>query len=264
MQKKLNEPSVVITPKDIKNLLIRLELAIPGITRNVIHGRWHQSEIVEIVDNIYYDLKLGVIEAWAQSLFPDKFDGMILAEAGRFDWTNFKVSKANEAVDDIFVTDEIDEIIIAQAKKRFMATAFTALHNGMLAFWTVHNSVTDLLQFGRGRYSTETDVLKWFRNLNDESVKAYGAFIDMSYGSCSGSESVRFVPLDADDPSEEGLVFLGWVFSRSDAEPNMQWSAFGHQFGAIPDFEDATFTESQVEYSTFEKSVGHKWSVTTL
>ena len=264
MQKKLNEPSVVITPKDIKNLLIRLELAIPGITRNVIHGRWHQSEIVEIVDNIYYDLKLGVIEAWAQSLFPDKFDGMILAEAGRFDWTNFKVSKANEAVDDIFVTDEIDEIIIAQAKKRFMATAFTALHNGMLAFWTVHNSVTDLLQFGRGRYSTETDVLKWFRNLNDESVKAYGAFIDMSYGSCSGSESVRFVPLDAADPSEEGLVFLGWVFNRSEAEPKMEWGMFGHRFGAIPEFENAKFSESELTYSTFEKSVGHKWSETAV
>ena len=54
MQKQLNEPSVVITPKDIKNLLIRLELAIPGITRNVIHGRWHQSDIVDIVDGIYY------------------------------------------------------------------------------------------------------------------------------------------------------------------------------------------------------------------
>ena len=264
MQKQLNEPSVVITPKDIRNLLIRLELAIPGITRNVIHGRWHQSDIIDIVDGIYYDLKLAVVEAWAQTLFPDKFEGMILAETGRFDWTNFKVAKANEAVDDIFVTDDIDEVVIKQAKKRFEATAFVALSKGMPAFWTVHNSVTDLLQFGRGRYSTEADVLKWYRNLNDGSVKAYGAFVDMSGGDCGEDEPVRFVPLGAEDPSEEGLVFLGWVFNRSEAEPKMEWGMFGHRFGAIPEFENAKFSESELTYSTFEKSVGHKWSETAV
>lgn len=257
---KTQEQTAVISELDIKTLQNRLQNLIPALTRNILHARNSNDEVTEVVDSIYYDVRLAVIDAWAETIFPDKFKGMTTSEAGRFDWTSFRYFRENEAVDDIFHQDQIDRYVASRDKKRYEATAFAALHEGMPAFWAVRNPVTTLLQFRLGRYLTEADADEWFRNLNDDRIKAYGAFVDMMGGGCGKNEPVRFVPLGDKDPSEEGLVFLGWVFVRSEAKPKMEWGEFGSQYGAIFGFENATFNEHQLNQSSFEHSVKHKWS----
>ena len=257
---KTNEPVAVITQWDIQVLQLRLQNLIPALTRNVLRARNFPDDVTDVVENIYYDVRLALIDAWAEQFFPDKYEGMTASEAGRFDWTSFRLFKENGAVDDIFLLDEIDLNIASRDKKRYKATAFAALKQGMPVFWAVRNPVTTLLQFRSGRYSTEEEVKERFRSLNDDRIKTYGAFVDMSGGGCGENEPVRFVPLDAPDPSEEGLVFLGWIFTRSEVNPSMKWGMFGSQFGAIFEFENATFNEHQLNQSSFEHSVKHKWS----
>ena len=259
---KDKEPSVAVTPADIQKLLDRLERSKSAITRNVIHGRYTMDNVIDVVEGLYYDIKLAVVEAWAETIFPDRFEGMALAETGRFDWTTYEMSEAAGSVDDIFEFDEIDEQVVSRDKKRFEATAFAALKEGMPTFRAVRNPVTSVLQFRPGRYATEEETMEWFGNLNDDRVRAYGVFIDLQYKECVANAPVRFVPLGAKDSSEKGLVFLGWFFTGSDDEPDMQWIKFGTRFGAVFDFHRATFTWRQVNRSSFEKSVGHTWPET--
>lgn len=264
MQRKSKdkEPSVAVTPADIQKLLDRLERSKSAITRNVIHGRYTMDNVIDVVEGLYYDIKLAVVEAWAETIFPDRFEGMALAEAGRFDWTTCEVSKAYDGLADIFEYDDLDRIAVSRDKKRVEETAAAALKEGMPTFRAVRNPVTSVIQFRPGRYATEEETMEWYGRLNDDRIRAYGVFIDLQYKSCVANAPVRFVPLGATDPSEKGLVFLGWLFTRSDEEPDMQWIKFGTRFGAICGFERIDFTRSQVNRSSFEKSVGHKWPET--
>lgn len=259
---KVRESGVVITEADVKALQTRLESLIPAIRRNLIHADEFRDELDEIVNNIYYDIRFAVIDAWAESYFPWICRGMTTAEAGRFDWTSFKLFQKGDADDGILKLDKFDRKVASMKRKSLDGVDDVYLSAGAPVFRAVRNIVTNLLQFASGRYSTEEETVRWIEDHNYKGVRSYGAFVDMSGGCCGADEPVRFIPLDAEDPSAEGMVFLGWVFARSKDVPEMSWGSFGAQFDAICQFEKAVFTKRQVKASSFECSVGHDWPET--
>lgn len=256
------DSAAVITEADIKVLQKRLENMVPALTRIVLHSRNNPDEVCDVVDRIYYDILHGVVNAWAQRYFPHTFEGMTTGEAGRYDWPSFQLFRKSDNVNDILRMDTFDQKIVSLHRKSLDINDCVNLSVGVPVFRAVRNTVTNLLQFAPGRYSTEEETVRWIEDHNYKGVRSYGAFVDMSGGCCGADEPVRFVPPGSKDPSAESLVFLGWFFNRSEDEPEMTWGAFGTQFEAIPEFEKATFAKSQVRASSFERSVGHAWPET--
>lgn len=261
---KVREPVAVITEADVKALQKRLESLIPAIRRNLIHADEFRDELDEIVNNLYYDIRFAVIDAWAEQYFPWICRGMTTAEAGRFDWTSFRLFQKDEAGEGILKLDKFDRKVAAMQRKSLDGVESVYLSAGAPVFRPVRNIVTNLLQFAPGRYSTEEEAVRWIDGLDIKGVRSYGAFVDMTGGRCEEDEPVRFVPPGSKDPSGEGTVFLGWFFTRSKDEPEMTWGTFGTQFEAIPEFGKATFAKSQVRASSFERSVGHAWPEAAL
>ena len=262
-QNKTDARSAVITTEDINVLNDRLMGLEAALKRNVLHARHYGDGMEDVVDNILYDVRYAVIEAWAEKLFPGRGCGITAAEAGRFDQRSFELFEENGLIDDLFDEDEIDRVVAVQQRKHLEAGALNALNAGELVFRADRNPVTTLLQFRPGRYSTEAETLKWFRTVNDGLVAMYGVFAEMVPNACINC-SVRFVPLHKEDPSIGKCVFLGWAFFKGTEEPKeTTFLDFGNQFGAIFGFVDAKFTKDEISCSTFEHSVGRKWSTAT-
>ena len=263
MQKQSIEPSVVITPEDVDVLIQRLEALSSAITRNI--ARAIDREVFEdVVDNILFDMRYAVVEAWAEKHFPGRFSGITAAEAGKFDFKWFEFFKENELIEDVLFEDKIDRVVSARQRKSLEAKNLAELEKGEPVFWAVRNPVADMLQFRPGRYATETETKKWFRSLNKPNVRAYGVFADLVPGVIVKERCVRFVSLHEENPCTENSVFLGWGFVKGNEDPKQtSFYEFGQRFGALFGFEDATFDEVELESSTFESSIERKWSETT-
>lgn len=262
-QTQCNEPSVVITKSDVERLNKRLMGLAEALARNVLHGKHYGDDIEDTVDNILYDVQYGVVEAWATTLFPGSFSGRTLAQTGQFDMDSFELFKENDLIDDVFCEDDIDRAVAAQQRKNVEAGVLYGLVVGEPVFFASRNPVTSILQFAPWRYLNEAEAMKRGRSPDTGHVGAYGVFADLLPDEAVGKRRVRFVPLNKQDPSAEKKVFLGWIFSRYEPSENLSsMFEFGERFGAITGFEDAKFSEVELNCSTFEHSIGRKWSET--
>ena len=255
--------SAVITTKDIDALNDRLMGFENALKRNILHERHYDDGLEDVVDNILYDVRYGVIEAWAEKLFPGRYSGVTAAQTGQFDLRSFELFQENDLTDDVLFEDEIDRLVAAQQRKALEAGAPRALNAGELVFCADRNPVTTLLQFRPGRYSTETETLRWYRSLNDEQVRVYGVFAEMVPNTAVNC-CVRLIPFHKEDPCTGKSVFLGWAFFKGKEAPTqMSFCSFGKQVCAIFGFVDAKFSEDELNASTYEHSVGQKWSTAT-
>lgn len=256
--------TVVISKADVDVLIDRLMGFEEALKRNVLHARHYEDGIEDVVDNILYDFRYGVVEAWAEKLFPGRFSGVTAAQTGQFDLRSFELFQENDLIDDVLFEDEIDRLVAAQQRKALEAGAPRALNAGELVFRADRNPVTTLLQFRPGRYSTEAETLRWYRSLNDEQVRVYGVFAEMVPNGAVNC-CVRFVSLNQEDPSANKSVFLGWAFFKGNETPApTSFLRFGEQFGAIFGFVDAKFSDDELSSSTYEHSVGRKWTETVF
>lgn len=260
-QTKNEGPSVVITKVDVDRLNERLENLSEAIARNVLHAMHYGDDVDDVVDNILYDVRYGVVEAWASTLFPASFSGRTLAQTGQFNMESFEFFKENDLVDDVFNEDDIDRAVVAQRRKNLKMAALDSLAHGDPVFIADRNRVTTVLQFNPWRYLNEVEAMRWFQYLEAGQVGTYGVFADLKPDTVVKMGRVRFVPLDQQDPSTEKAVFLGWAVCRKQPGDNLSFMfEFGECFGAIVGFEDAKFTEDELNCSTFEHSVGRKWT----
>lgn len=253
--------TVVISKADVDVLIDRLMGFEEALKRNVLHARHYEDGIEDVVDNILYDFRYGVVEAWAEKHFPGSFSGITAAQAGQFNQNSFELFEEHGLIDDLFCEDEIDRLVAARQRRELEAGAVNALNAGELVFRADRNYVTSTLQFRSGRYSTEEDMKRWYRSLNDEQVRVYGVFAEMVPNGAVNC-CVRFVSLNQEDPSANKSVFLGWAFFKGNETPApTSFLRFGEQFGAIFGFVDAKFSDDELSSSTYEYSVGRKWTV---
>lgn len=259
-----SDASAVITPEDVDLLNKRIMDLSEAVTRNVVHARVFGDDVDDVVDNILFDVRYALVEAWAGRFFPELFTGITAAEAGKFNLDGFELFRAKDLVDDVLFGDEFDREVARRQRIRRDADDLKLLNAGETAFRADRNPVTTVLQFSPGRYSVESDAKKWFRGLNDPEVRAFGVFAELVPDKCVEDSRVRFVPFGRNDPSTETSVFLGWAFRRGEAEPDEPAFEFGKRFGAISGFEDAKFDEDDLNCSTFGHSVGRKWTETVF
>lgn len=254
-------PSVVITKADVDRLNKRLMDLAGAVKRNVLHAKEYGDDIDDVVDNILYDVQYGVVEAWATTLFPGSFSGRTLAQTGQFNLESFELFRENDLIDDILFEDDIDRAVAAQRRKSVKTAALYSLDKGDPVFIADRNPVTSVLQFAPWRYLNEAEAMRWFRHLDAGQVGTYGVFADLKPDTVVKMGRVRFIPLDRQDPSTEKSVFLGWAVCRKELGDSLSFVfEFGECFGAIVGFEDAKFTEDELNCSTFEHSVGRKWA----
>ena len=257
--------TAVIKPADIQALISRLNELDTAIARHLLHAKHCQVDLKEAANMVLYDVRKAVVEAWAQRLFPGRFHGMTTADAGRFDWKSFELFRENDLIDDIVCEGDFDKTVAAEDRKRVEAFSKNILEIYRTpAFRAVRNPVTTVMQFDSGWYSHEAQTLHWFKNLADESVMAYGVFAEIIPDVSCKDASVRFVPLGVEDPSAEKYPFLGWAFYKGTMKfERLPFGLFGFLYSGIPGLEDASFSENELACSTFEHSIGRKWSATT-
>lgn len=156
--------------------------------------------------------------------------------------------------------ENVDGIVRTLRRKHQDVYDALYLKAGRNVFRAAYNIVTTGLQFRkRAIYSFENETMQWFRNLNDENVRGYGVFADLS-GQC-GPEGpyARFVPFGKADPAAEKLVFLGWIFVPSQDEPRMTLYAFGNEFEALNGFHQIRFTDDALNESRYRRGSRRKW-----
>ena len=252
---KLNGPSAVITPDDVRRLLDRLESAHNAILRNVLYGMYFRDDPQEMAGNIRRDIQDVVVKAWAQTIFPDQFKGKTTGEGGQFSWESFEFFEARKVVDDLFNEDKIDKMIIAQKRKALDARDAAALKAGEPVFRAAKNYVSCAVQLNPGLRSTEEETKEWIQSLDFGGAKAYGVFSDV----LDVTQDVTLVPFGEEEPVVEKLAFLGWLFVRSDKKPRINLGDFLGLQGAVVGIDEAVLSDEVLQASNYRRTTGHPW-----
>ena len=247
----------VITPRDIHELVERLRSASDfGLRRNLIQADCYRICCEDVAENIFYDIKLGVIDAWAAQFFPEQFTGIPLAETGRFDMDDFcRLFEENDVVDDVFVPDDIDRYVASKYRFHKNVRDLQTLREGRPVYRAARNRVTLKIQFPCGTYSTEVETFEWVKTLAIEGlrVEVFCVFTDLG----GGAEHASTGYLQATDPAVKGekRTFLGWLIAPVNDEPrNESLVSFCEREESIDGISDASFTKEEVESSCYANS----------
>ena len=247
----------VITPRDIHELVERLRRAADyGLRRNLIQADCYGTSCDDVAENIFYDIKLGVIDAWASQFFPEQFTGIPLAETGLFDMDDFcRLFEDNDVVEEVYDRDDIDLLVIKKRREYQNVRDIQTLREGKSVFRAAKNRVTSKLLFPCGKYSKETETFKWVQSLAIEGlrVEVFCVFTDLG----GGAEHARTGYLQATDPAVKGekRTFLGWLIAPVNDEPrNESFVTFCESEESIDGISDALFTNEEVDSSCYANS----------